>query len=392
MRNKAIALIFSLTIVVGGIFTVFNIRASWSNISDNSIFDMPKAIDFAANESIPKRYSIINANGLFQKVIGRLEIDDQEANVYKMKNNQLIYGANRIDDSEISSYATSLKEFNNALKKNKTKLYYVQLPYKIENGSNQMPVGTTEWANNNANRLIKNLLLNDISYLDLRTRSSDAIEFVSTFDKDFNEYSDLFYNTDQHWTNETALWGARQILTKLGVSTDSLESDKFKMKRYNNKFLGSFGKKTGSSYGGMDNYDLILPRYETSFEYTIKSREGDDIKSGSFEETLLDKSNLAGDPYEVNTYETYTGGNYAYTVTKNKKLSSKKYPKVLLIRDSFSCAMMPFLSLGCSEVTTIDLRYLRSQTALEIAKDGDFDAVVVAYNPSMFGLNTFKFM
>lgn len=54
--------------------------------------------------------------------------------------------------------------------------------------------------------------------------------------------------------------------------------------------------------------------------------------------------------------------------------------------------MMPFLSLGCSKVTTIDLRYLRSQTALEIAKDGDFDAAVVAYNPSMFGLNTFKFM
>lgn len=392
MRNKAIALVFSVTIIFGGIFTVLNIHSSWNSISEKSIFDMPKTIDSAANESIPKRYSIINTNGLFQKAIGRQEIDDNEANVYKMKNGQLIYGANIIDDSEISSYADSLEKFNKALNKDKIKLYYVQLPYKIENGSNQMPIGTTEWANNNANRLIDKLLISKINYLDLRSQGSDAVAFVSAFDDQFKEYKDLFYNTDQHWTNETALWGAKQILEKMGVKTTLLENNKFKLERYDDKFLGSFGKKTGSSYGGIDDYDLITPKYETKFEYTIKSRDGDKVKSGNFEEALLDKKNLTGNPYEVNTYETYTGGNYAYTITKNKKLSSKKYPKVLLIRDSFSCAMMPFLSLGCSEVTAIDLRYLKSQTALEIAKDGDFDAVVVAYNPSMFGLNTFKFM
>lgn len=389
MRNRITAALFIVSIFAGGIFTLPGILNT-EIPSGTSPEALPSLIDTAADESVVGRYALIDLNGLFQRVIGKKSVDDSEADVYRMRNGQLIYGADYISDQAIERYACSVADFAKAL--DDTPTLFVQLPYKIENGSVMMPRGTDEWANSNANRLRERLLSYNIDTLDLRTESGDAIRFVSQMTDSCNEYSDLFYNTDQHWTNEAALWGAGRVLDKLGCSTGRLSASRFTVNCLSNSFLGSFGKKTGRLYAGTDDYDLVLPAYDTDFDFTIKSVSGDIRRSGSFEDSLLDKRNLTGSLFETNTYETYTGGNYALTVSVNRSDYAKDSPRILLIRDSFSCAMMPFLSLGAKEVTAIDTRYLKSMTALDIAEAGDFDAVVIAYNPSMFGDETFSFM
>jgi hypothetical protein len=40
---------------------------------------------------------------------------------------------------------------------------------------------------------------------------------------------------------------------------------------------------------------------------------------------------------------------------------------VVLLRDSFACALTPFLALSCSELTTIDLRYFEGDLLDTIA-------------------------
>ena len=42
-------------------------------------------------------------------------------------------------------------------------------------------------------------------------------------------------------------------------------------------------------------------------------------------------------------------------------------PRVVLLRDSFACALTPFLALSCSELTTIDLRYFEGDLLDTIA-------------------------
>lgn len=393
LRNRIISAVFVIGIASAGIFTGLNGGLIPDSSPAKSIVDLPEHLDTSINEKVPGRYTLVNVNGLFQKLAERRMVEDAEADVYRMKNGQLIYGMDSLEAS-IPAYADNTASFCKALKEHDIPLLYVQLPYKIENGAIQMPAGTTEYANSDANLLVSELNNRGVNTLDLRDYSDEAISFVQKLDPDCREYSSLFYNTDQHWTNETALWAASKITeiiknpATIKADSTTMSPDNFEMSRREDSFLGSFGKKTGAWYGGMDDYDLVLPKFDTNMTFTIKSHEGDDVRSGSFEESMLDMTNLNGNPFEVNTYETYTGGNYAYTITENHK---SKGPRVLLIRDSFSCAMMPFLALECSEVTAIDLRYLASMTALDFALEDDYDAVVIAYNPSMFGENTFKF-
>ena len=41
--------------------------------------------------------------------------------------------------------------------------------------------------------------------------------------------------------------------------------------------------------------------------------------------------------------------------------------RILLLRDSYACALTPFLALSCSELTTIDLRYFEGDLLDTIA-------------------------
>ena len=60
------------------------------------------------------------------------------------------------------------------------------------------------------------------------------------------------------------------------------------------------------------------------------------------------------DYYNMNTYATYSGGDFRLQIMKNNLNPQGK--KVLLIRDSFACAVAPFLSLQTRELHLCDMR------------------------------------
>ena len=71
--------------------------------------------------------------------------------------------------------------------------------------------------------------------------------------------------------------------------------------------------------------------------------------------------------------------------------NNPKGPKVVLLRESFSCALAPFLALSCSELTTIDLRYF-SGDLMDTIRELEPDLVLTLYTASSTGLdNMFNF-
>jgi len=66
---------------------------------------------------------------------------------------------------------------------------------------------------------------------------------------------------------------------------------------------------------------------------------------------------------------------------KSKALKNDK--KILLIKDSFTHSMIPFLVSSYSDITMIDLRYF-NQGISEYMRNNKFDDVVVIYNISNF--------
>ena len=95
------------------------------------------------------------------------------------------------------------------------------------------------------------------------------------------------------------------------------------------------------------------------------------------------------DYFDLNTYATYIGGDYMINNVTNRLADNDC--SVLLVRDSFSCAMQPFLCMNYRSVTAIDLRHFRKQSLYEHLKNHHYDMVVVAYNPSAFTKEQFGF-
>ena len=82
-------------------------------------------------------------------------------------------------------------------------------------------------------------------------------------------------------------------------------------------------------------------------------------------------------------------GDYKKNIITNNMAPNDK--RILLIRDSFSCTLAPFLALDAKEITTIDLRHFTECSIEDYIKNGNFDLVIVAYNPSAFTEQQFDF-
>ena len=71
------------------------------------------------------------------------------------------------------------------------------------------------------------------------------------------------------------------------------------------------------------------------------------------------------------------GGNQPLCVIGNGGAADER--KVLLVRDSYSDALAPFLAQSFAEVHLLDLRYYRASVA-QYAEENGIDAILVLYS------------
>ena len=101
-------------------------------------------------------------------------------------------------------------------------------------------------------------------------------------------------------------------------------------------------------------------------------------RSGSPEPgTLYDRSYLE----KKDKYSAFLGGNQPLCVIKNESITDGS--KILLIRDSYSDSLVPFLTRRFSEVHLLDLRYYRAPVA-QYAAENSIDAICVLYSIQNF--------
>ena len=135
--------------------------------------------------------------------------------------------------------------------------------------------------------------------------------------------------------------------------------------------------------------ELITPKFETSFDFFAVWEEGEVKRKGNFEDVMFDMSQLSEkDYYALSAYSAYIGYDYAYNTIVNNDAPNDI--KILLLRDSYSCAMLPFLSINAKEITAVDLRHYDGNVS-ELVENGDFDVVLIAYNPYVIMKTMFDF-
>lgn len=391
MRNRIIAVLFLCFLLFFGVRTGMNV---WDSINGTEKSHRPQTEALGSNGQISgfnkesleeisntitlnlaNRNQWINLNGIFQKGMGKN--GDLEKDWYRLENGMLVYSLRKDSPEDLNKYADNVVELSRYVKKHGKNFLYVQLPYKVQ-GEEEYPAGVPEYGNQNADEILKILSSNSVHKMDVRDIMKDK-NMKST---------DSFFRTDQHWKPETALWAAGEISKKLS-QVDSKWKDhpeyrnlnNYRKEHYSDLFLGAIGKKIGSAYAGMDDFDMLIPKFDNQFRYCMPKEKKTVERTGSFKTAFIVPENLEKDPFRVNTYAAYCGGDHPRECVTNEKVKNNRH--ILLIRDSFSCALMPYLSLYTKNVTTLDLRHYKTESLYDyIRNHPEIDTVIVAYNPS----------
>lgn len=400
MKNRLIAMLFVLFIFVCGFVTVRNSMGYLENpgaqatseslnceLSDSDAGFNKETFDYASNlatANFAYRNKWINGNGLFQKFIGKT--GDIEKGWYRLDDGQLMYALKKQPNAVLNRYAENVYRLSQYAENHGMNFLYVELPYKAVDAS-IYPAGVTDYGNANADQITEFLSKQNVNVLDLRNRIQGTGK----------SSSELYFKTDHHWKPETAIWGAGEISQEL-AKIDSAWKDNvslrdmrnYEVERYPNQFLGSIGRRVGDLYAQKDDFPIVTPKFDTQYEYRIPRKVGDVYKSGTFEDVFINRKYLSGGELDTNTYGIYCDGDHHKEVVKNRTTLNSN--KILLIRDSFSCTLMPYLSLYTRQMVTIDLRIFDSRSIYSyIRKHPDIDTVIVAYNPSSISEQQYTF-
>ena len=330
---------------------------------------MGKVREMLANTKyyIPGYYHFLELRGLADRLEG-VEVFEGNTKVVRLTDGRLAwYESAKTSEAENETLAESVVDFARFAMDAGTGFAYVQTPCGIDAFDPRLPVGVTDYSNSNYDLFCQGLRQRDIDVLDLRQKIEDS------------EYTipGLFYRTDHHWTSQGALlgavWTADFLKERLGAPLDLelLSSDRFHSLLLEGKNLGAEGRKVSAGYAAPEEMELLIPDFETSF--TVEHPGTDLFFSGSFEEVMFDWDTFDPDHlYETAWYEAQLHGLHPLTVIRNELADNDI--KVMVIGNSMSLSMIPFLSLTVREVDLIDYR-------VEVGFDGSYRSFLEQTNP-----------
>ena len=383
ISKKTLAVIFLLLIFIVGAGTSWNVWQAETGFAKAKGFkELKTKIEGQISSNFQNKYGWVSLNGLFERMMGVTIVRDPDYNVNKLSNGQIMYD---LPKRNMKKYAGYIEELNDALEAMDTDFIYVQIPFKIKDDS-YMPPGTHANGNENADQMVQLLRDKGINTLDLR----DNIEEQNL------DWSSLFFKTDHHWTPQTALWAAGIVMERIhkdygfDVNMDYYDIDNYKQKTYKNWMLGAVGRRVGTLYDGLDDFTLFDPKFKTDLSFWGKNKKGKEVREGDFWNSMYLWENMENRAdFERNTYSTYFGKDYSQALVTNHMCHNGL--KLLMIRESFSCALTPFLALNAEEIMTIDLRRYNKMSIPELCEEFQPDLVMVDYNPSAFSKNQFDF-
>lgn len=252
---------------------------------------------------------------------------------------------------------------------------YVQIPGNVCKYEEDTVGNYVDYGNENADRLLEQLAQAGVPYLDLR----QALHAAGM------DHRDAFYRTDCHWKVPTAFWAAgvmTEYLTQVsGVAfdPDQFDPDRYQTILYEDHFLGGNGRALTLKKAEPEDFELLLPEYETSFTMEIPSRQMD--LEGDFREVFLFDAPLEShDYYGEDPYDSYRTRNYPVIRIHNLNSDHNRGKRLLIIRDSFSAPLVPYLA---TDIEYVDCLYLQSfnGSVEEFVRQTQPDIVLVAYYP-----------
>lgn len=333
------------------------------NLEKNSIYQM-----FAFHQ-------LVELNGYFTMKFGKVIFPNED--VFQLKNGSWAFTKDKISTEETKQTADNIAGLSQYCSKADSHFLYVQTPAKICENDPEIPDGAENYENQNYDSLLAELKQRNIPSFDLRAQIHA---------ENLNHYS-MFYLTDHHWKVESAFWACGEIANKLntayncGLDVSKADKSLYQTKVYKDWFLGSAGRRVSLGCAKPEDFSILIPNFKTSLNIQVPYMEIN--KTGNFADVIYNKKTLeTKDYYNVSCYESQLYGNQPLTQIKNEE--NPRGPRILVLGDSFSLAMVPYLSLMAKETDLIDFRRDQGnfsgsiQTYIDQMKP---DIVMLAYEP-----------
>ena len=173
----------------------------------------------------------------------------------------------------------------------------------------------------------------------------------------------LFYRTDHHWTSAGAWHGYAALMEAMGEPFEPLGTPE----TVSEDFYGTLYSSSGVHWLAPDT----IERYVSGEDVTVENFEKGETH-GLYVDSFLG---------EKDKYASFLGGNTPLYIIRNPEAASGE--KLLVVRDSYSDAMAPFLSQYFAEIHLVDLRYYRTSVA-EYARENGMDQIFVCYSVENF--------
>ena len=161
----------------------------------------------------------------------------------------------------------------------------------------------------------------------------------------------LYFRTDHHWNEQGAYLGyaaiCRQVLHK--------EPNRFTYELASPEFIGTMYSRSGAFWTKPDSIYTILP--ETPVSTTVVFDDG----------TTLDSIYSMSRLREKDKYTYYADGNHGLAEIHTDNGTGRK---AVIIKDSYSHILLPYLITEYEDIFLVDLRYYRNPVS-ELYEAGD---------------------
>ena len=177
---------------------------------------------------------------------------------------------------------------------------------------------------------------------------------------------DLYYRTDHHWTSLGAYYGYTALMDAMGLEAEPL--DQSGKTTVSDSFYGTLFSRSGVRWVAPDQIDRYIS--EDGVEVTSYP-EGSPVEGSLYVDRFLQ---------EKDQYSSFLGGNQPLCVIRTEHTDA---PRVLVIRDSYTDSLAPFLTQNFSEIHLFDPR-MNLTSVKGYVEENQIDSVVVLYSIANF--------
>jgi len=320
------------------------------------------------NDQFPLRDQWVRLKALSERALG------------KQENNKVYFGTDnaqtlfahftKISEEELSKRVGFVNKLGANLSELNVPVYFALVPDKSW-AVNLLPSHAPNRDDGSTISQAMELCGEDVGFIDLRFLLGD---WCGSADPGGN---DSFYRTDHHWTTMGAYRGYTMLMEGMGhQGTDFGVS----YTQVSDSFCGTTYSAAGAGWVSPDNIQILIPEGGVRGNITVTGYpEGQPIESSLYHPEKLEVKDK---------YAYFLGGNQPLCIIRNPDAQGGK---LLVVRDSYSDSLAPFLAEEFQEVHLFDLRY-NSMSLKQYVADSGIDQVLVLYSANNFNTdqNLFK--